>query len=273
MTDEVADMLVSAVARAVGNNPAPDRWEPGQWADDSMSEQSEMLGAALERIGWSAELSDEAGPTAVGLAAVPLGKGTASLRFVDSILGGRPVVAGLVRHWQATEPALELVSGGRLRHLQDTRIEPVAYGDGSGIGLLVETSGSSEVDPLVAARRLEAWRAASIGYLAGLSEVALNECLEYLISREAFGRPLAARESIQGRLADCATALEGMCLLVSNDYSWASLSYSAAAAVDITSACHQLTGALGFTLEYPLQRRSRRARAMRAWSDWAADVA
>jgi hypothetical protein len=273
VTEEIADMLVDAVTRAVRENPVPDQWLPGQWADDSMSEQSDRLRAALSQIGWSPALADEAGPIAVARASAPLGRGLASLHFVDSLLGGRPVVGGLVRHWRSIDPALELVKGDRLRELRDPRIESAAYGDGSGIGVLVGASSFRDLDPIASSRRLETWRAASIGYLAGLSEIAFTDCLEYLKAREAFGAPLAAREVIQGRLADCATTLEGIRLLVANDHSWASLSYSAAAAVDITSACHQLTGALGFTLDYPLQRRSRRARAMRAWSDWAADAA
>ena len=31
--------------------------------------------------------------------------------------------------------------------------------------------------------------------------------------------------------------------------------------------CMQVTGALGFTLEFPLQRAYRRSRAARAWAD------
>jgi alkylation response protein AidB-like acyl-CoA dehydrogenase len=31
-------------------------------------------------------------------------------------------------------------------------------------------------------------------------------------------------------------------------------------------ACHQILGGLGFTLEYPLQRYSRRTEALRAWT-------
>jgi hypothetical protein len=272
-TDSATDMLVDAVTRAVRENPIPDRWLPGEWADDTMSDQAERLEAAMCRIGWSATVADEAGVNSVALAAVPLGRGLASLRFVDAMLGGRPVVAGLVRHWHSSEPALELAPGDGLRQLEDPGIEPAAYGDGSGIGVLVGVCAARDLDPLVAARRIEAWRAASIGYLAGLSEVAFTDCLEHLKSRTAFGSPLAAREAVQGRLADCATALEGIRLLAASDHSWASLCYSADAAVGITSDCHQLMGALGFTLDYPLQRRSRRARAVRAWSDWAADAA
>jgi len=92
------------------------------------------------------------------------------------------------------------------------------------------------------------------------------------LAREVGGDTLMAL-TVQARLADAATALEGARLLVEYEHSWPALSYVAAAAVDITGACHQLTGALGYTLDYPLQRRSRRVRAMRSWADWAADAA
>jgi butyryl-CoA dehydrogenase len=33
------------------------------------------------------------------------------------------------------------------------------------------------------------------------------------------------------------------------------------------AACQQVTGAIGFTLEYPLQRYTQRARGLAAWND------
>jgi hypothetical protein len=169
--------------------------------------------------------------------------------------------------------AFELLAGDRLTELRILALQPVAYGDGSGVASLVETEPVGDVPDAVAARRLEMWRGASIGYLAGVAGVSFEDCLEHVRSREAFGSTLDALPSVQARLADAATALAGARLLVEHEHSWAALSYVATAAVDITGACHQLTGALGYTLDYPLQRRSRRARAMRSWAEWAADVA
>jgi len=47
----------------------------------------------------------------------------------------------------------------------------------------------------------------------------------------------------------------------------AALAHAGAAAVEITASCQQLVGAIGFTLEFPLQRAYRRARALALWAD------
>jgi butyryl-CoA dehydrogenase len=47
----------------------------------------------------------------------------------------------------------------------------------------------------------------------------------------------------------------------------AALAHAGAAAVAVTGACQQVVGAIGFTLEFPLQRAYRRARAVQLWAD------
>jgi hypothetical protein len=272
MTGETAALFARSVARAVSDHSVTDPWWPGAWADDADASNAHALEAALGEIGWSSLVEEDGAPEIVAVAAVELGRGLVSLSSIDQLLGGSPVVSGLVRHGRPGAPAFELLPDDGLRELEVEAINPVSYGDASGVAALVEVRLVGPVDTGIAARRLEAWRAASIGYLAGLARVAFEDCLEHVKSREAFGATLAARETVQARLADAATALEGARLLVGEEHSWPALSHVARVAVDVTAACHQLTGALGYALEYPLQRRSRRARAIRSWAEWAADA-
>jgi alkylation response protein AidB-like acyl-CoA dehydrogenase len=45
------------------------------------------------------------------------------------------------------------------------------------------------------------------------------------------------------------------------------LAHSGAAVAQACAACQQVTGAIGFTLEYPLHRYTQRARALATWND------
>ena len=232
----------------------PPRWSGGPWPRPG-------------GLAWPARTS-----TPSCLAAVELGRGLASLSHVDALLGGSPVVDGLVRHGRVHGSAVELRPGDGLGEVEILALAPAAYGDASAVAVVTGQRPVADVPAGAAARRLAAWRAASIGYLAGLAGAAFEACLAHVRSRKAFGATLDGQPMVQSRLADAATALEGVRLLAEREHSWAALSYAAAAGTEVTAACHQLTGALGYTLDYPLQRCSRRARAMRSWAEWAADA-
>lgn len=272
MTD-LAAMLADTVARVVGDHQVADPWRPGSSSDDALSADASELGRLLGQIGWAGLLDDEPEPSVVAVVCVELGRGLVSLRHIDALLGGSPLVAGLGRHVEAGDRAVRIEPGEGLVEVYVDEARPVAYGDASGVARVMAATSIREVPDVEAERRLQAWRAGSIGYLAGLAGSAFEDCLEHVRSRFAFGATLDARESVQAHLADAATALEGTRLLVGEEHSWAALSYAAASAVRITAICHQLTGALGYTLEYPLQRRSRRARAMATWAEACAEAA
>jgi 3-oxo-4-pregnene-20-carboxyl-CoA dehydrogenase alpha subunit len=72
---------------------------------------------------------------------------------------------------------------------------------------------------------------------------------------------------VQQRLADAATATRGLELLAHESPGPAALAHAGVAAVEVTAACQQVAGAIGFTLEFPLQRAYRRARAVQLWAD------
>jgi butyryl-CoA dehydrogenase len=269
MTDAAA-LLAETVARIVRDHQPPDPWQPGAHADDTASQAAEMTGRALAETGWPGLASEDI--DAAVLAAVELGRVLVSLSQVDALLGGSPVVDGLVRHGQVSGRAVELGPGDGLREVEILSLAPAAYGDASAVSVVTGQRRGDDVPADAAAALLTAWRAASVGYLAGLASAAFEACLDHVRSRKAFGATLDAQPMVQSRLADAATALDGIRLLAGREHSWAALSYAAAACTEITAACHQLTGALGYTLDYPLQRYSRRARAMRSWAEWAADT-
>lgn len=272
MTDVAATLLAKTMARVVRDHQPPDPWQPGARADDTATPAAAAVGQALAEIGWPGLADEDIDASVVALAAVELGRGLVSLGHVDALLGGSPVVDGLVRHGRVHGRATELRPGDGLREVEILALAPAAYGDASAVSVLTGQRRGDDVPAAAAARRLTAWRAASIGYLAGLAGAAFEACLAHVRSRQAFGTTLDAQPTVQSRLADAATALDGVRLLAEREHSWAALSYAAAAGTEITAACHQLSGALGYTLEYPLQRRSRRARAMRSWAEWAADA-
>jgi alkylation response protein AidB-like acyl-CoA dehydrogenase len=143
------------------------------------------------------------------------------------------------------------------------RAEPLPYGDTIGVHRVLALREVGVADEAAVA----AWVAASVGYLAGLSEWALDVALEHARGRRAFGTTLAGLAPVQQRLADAATATRGLTLLAHDDPGRAALAHAGAAAIEVTAACQQVVGAIGFTLEFPLQRAYRRARAVQLWAD------
>lgn len=245
-----AESVATAADRSLG--PAPD-WTPGAVIDD----RSPALSAALVGMGWLDLAGDDGLAPLAGAAAVGLGRRLAPLCDVDALLGGSPLAGELVRYGAGSAV---LPGGARVAVL---RSEPVPYGDAIGVHRALDL----QPDGRVAPAELAAWTAASTGYLAGLSGWAFETALEYVRGRRAFGGTLAALAPVQQRLADAATVVDGLVLLAQEPPSPAALGYAGAAAVEVTAACQQLVGAIGFTLEFPLQRAYRRARAVQLWAD------
>ena len=136
----------------------------------------------------------------------------------------------------------------------------VELGDGAEVGDDEWRTGSA------------AWTAAVIGYLGGLGQAALEMTVEYVRQRRAFGTTLAALAPVQQLLADAATAIRGVLLLAADGPGADALAYSGQAVADACAACQQVTGAIGFTLEYPLHRHTQRARALATWNDALRDL-
>jgi alkylation response protein AidB-like acyl-CoA dehydrogenase len=115
---------------------------------------------------------------------------------------------------------------------------------------------------------------------AGGAKAALEMTVEYAKTREQFGKPLGAFQSISHYLADAATAVEGGSTLV-YEAAWkrsvgqdttlhAPLAklFMAHAYRDVTATCQQVWGGVGFTIEYDIQLYFRRAKQLQmSWWD------
>jgi hypothetical protein len=255
---EFAETVAAVVARHASEDP----WRPGVAASDA----DVALDRALSEAGWDELGRDPDLLAFAGPAAEALGRGLASLAPVDRLLGGALRVDSLVRYPAEGMPLVE-PRAGRLEIAAAERLRPVPYTDALGMAHVDAAAGDGEVTGDEAHRRITAWAAASTGYLAGLAGRGLDLAVEHARSRRAFGGTLAALEPVQQMLADAATLTDGLRLLTDDRPALDALAHAGEAAERITAICMQVTGALGFTLEFPLQRAYRRSRAARAWAD------
>jgi hypothetical protein len=264
-SDPVARDFADSVGGIAGRLAAADPWRPGSTESDTNS----TLLARLETVGWgelavNGELAEVVGP-----AAFELGRTLAPLDTIDLLLGGTLIVGDLSRY--ATEGAtLAELRGSTILLSRAEELEPLAYGDAIGAARVVKSSAAGESSE--PETRRSAWVSANVGYLAGALGHGLELTLAHAKARIAFGRPLAALDTVQQQLADVATAADGLRLLCLGRPDDAALAYAALAAGEGLATCHQVTGAIGFTLEYPLQRALRRARSMQAWVDAIVDA-
>jgi hypothetical protein len=258
--DEAAQ-FAATVAAIASRHAQPDPWQPGA----AVSDANDSLKQALDEAGWPELGSDGELLPLTAPAGAALGRAFASLAPVDALLGGALKVGAVARYATAgcvtVEPRAGAVVTGRAES-----VDPAAYTDALGVAAVTV----SEERPLVddeAAVRFAAWVGASTGYLAGMSEEALRLALEHAQSRRAFGGPLSALEPVQQMLADAATLVDGLTLLSGDSPGLDALLHAGDAAERAVGICMQVTGALGFTTEFPLQRAYRRSRSARTWAD------
>jgi alkylation response protein AidB-like acyl-CoA dehydrogenase len=115
------------------------------------------------------------------------------------------------------------------------------------------------------------WRVALATEMVGAMDAALAVTTAYLKQRRQFGRAIASFQAVQHRLAECAIAIEGSRWLAReaawrgapHDASTAAAAYTAATAEQVFAETHQLTGAIGYTLEHDLHVWSMRLQALR----------
>lgn len=266
-----ARAFAESVAGVVDRHaPVHRRWEPGAFAAAPGSE----LAAALTELGWDTLSEDAELVACAGLGAVELGNRLAPLHCVDRLLGGGPVAGGLGRSLGAGSTAV-IREHGAVLHAAVLRSEPLATADGLDLHRVLELGDRVELpaDRWRIAER--AWLAAGVGYLAGLGQGALDLTNDYVRQRQAFGSTLAALAPVQQLLAGAATAVRGVRLLAGAgagsgaerlEYADA-LAHAGPAVAQACAACQQVTGAIGFTLEYPLQRHTQLARGLTAFND------
>lgn len=129
----------------------------------------------------------------------------------------------------------------------------------------------------VAMLTLDAGRIGIAAQAVGLAQAALDEALKYAQERVAFGKPLAAFQSIQFTLAEMKTKVEAARLLTyqaawkkdqGEDYilesSLAKL-YAAEIASEVADAAVQIHGGYGYIRDYKVERLYRDARITRIY--------
>jgi hypothetical protein len=194
-----------------------------------------------------------------GAAAVALGRRLAPIELIDRLLGAAPACGDLVRSLWEGAPVL----GRDGAHRTVTRAEPLPSAEGLDVHRLLELGEPAPAGAPAAG----AWRAAGVGYLAGVGERALQMTVEYVGQRRAFGATLGALAPVQQLLAGAATSVRGVRLLAGAAPDADGLAHAGTAIWEACAACQQVTGAIGFTLEYPLHRHTQRARALATWND------
>jgi alkylation response protein AidB-like acyl-CoA dehydrogenase len=187
---------------------------------------------------------------------------TGSVEFREGRLDGRklfvPMAAGADAFLVTVPGGLALVE----RDAAGMHIEPQPTQDGGNFGTLVFDRTPAEAIPGDATDALEQTIMANSAYLLGLMERAFAITLDYMKTREQFGRKIGSFQALQHRAADCQVQLALTRAVVRSAaatmdteqrrvarqmvVSRAKLRASDAAMV-VTRACIQLHGGIGYT--------------------------
>ncbi len=267
---EVA-LFADSVRGALGGWEAPLEPVFGTWWDD----RDDALAARLVELGWGELWSDEELLRPAVAGAVELGRAVAPLCLVDEATLGAPLALGdRVRHGTGA-PVAALAVGGTLVSATIDAGTAVQEPTLDGLGTIRTSSPIvGDAEPVESAEeRLRVWGAATLGYLAGLADAALELALAHVGSREQFGAPLGALPVVQGRLAEAALERDALALVA-----WeaagappglprASLAWAGSACREVTAQAVQVHGGIGFALEGGVHRHYRRAKAAQVWID------
>lgn len=257
------DQFAKSARQVVNDVSTVDTWRPGTHVND----RSPQLSAGLERLGWS-DLASGGEDTLpfLAVAALELGRQAASPYDIIQLLGGSPLVGGLAMYG---EPGQHTVSKDPRGYVLATitRSSPVMFADSLGVHAVSELDEARFTDG-DAEKRQAAWEAATVGYFAGLDSFVVDAAIEHARGREIFGRTLAHLDAVQQRLADAATTTDALVLSAQEGaHGLPALAHAASSSWSVMLHGHMIFGAIGFTLEFPLQRYSRRAKALGAFVD------
>jgi len=104
---------------------------------------------------------------------------------------------------------------------------------------------------------------------AGLMRGALDHAVAYVKERQQFGQPLGHFQAVQHRLAECVQIVQAARLLAlraahADDCTRAAIAalYAQGTMRKVITDCHQFTGAMGLTLEFPLHLWTYRLKAL-----------
>lgn len=259
---EFARSVAGVLDRALAGQP--NRWVPGEAVTHAGA--AELTGA-LDAIGWDAVAGDPGLVAFAGLGGVELGRRLAPLWQIDRLLGAAPLAGDLVRSVDPEHPwVLRRGAAGVVRsRLQ--RAEPCPSAAGLDVHRVLALGRDEPADGDALATARQAWLAASVGYLAGNGEAALAMTVDYTRQRRAFGATLGALAPVQQRLASAATAVRGVTLLAADEPDGDCLQYAGVAIAEACAGCQQVSGAIAFTLEYPLHRHTQLARGLQTFNE------
>ncbi|MGN0792218.1 MAG: acyl-CoA dehydrogenase [Christensenellales bacterium] len=124
----------------------------------------------------------------------------------------------------------------------------------------------------IAMKALDGGRIGIGAQSVGIAQGALNEAIKYVKERKQFGKPIAAFQNTQFKLAEMQTKIDAARLLVwraavakdnKENYSvYAAMCKLMASEVanEVTRECVQLLGGYGYSREYPIERMMRDAK-------------
>lgn len=271
MTTDVATLdtdirdFVATIRKICESARTEDQWSPTEPGDD----RNTKLRNRITDSGWFDVAAEPYASDFLGAAAVELGRALAPFDLIDDLLGhGVALSAGVVgdialaRYRGAGETVwLCGTDGAELADI--TAAEAVRYIDAQAVSLITTTPVAGFT---LHGHAIDAWIAAMTGYIAGLATGAVELARRHAEQRIAFGRPLTELDAVAKKIADCATTAEGLEMSAARRPDVFVLQQAPVAAFRVARTCHQILGALGFTLEYPLQRYSRRIEALRSWT-------
>ena len=263
MTSDL-DEFARSVRNLTTDLTTADDWRPGAHLDD----RSETLSAGLNRLGWHDLTSgDEETLPFLAVAALELGRAATTPYDVVQILGGSPLIQGLAMYGQPGRPvAITDPTGTGYRVATIRESTKVAFADSLGVHSVSQLDDAEAVEGT--GRRFAAWEAATVGYFAGLASFVVDSATEHALEREIFGRTLAHLEAVQQRLGDAAATADALVLSArAGAHGLPALAHAASSTWSVMVHGHLVFGAIGFTLEFPLQRYSRRAKALGSFVD------
>jgi alkylation response protein AidB-like acyl-CoA dehydrogenase len=278
--------IVEAVDALLGRHAGPAR----AIALSGKQGYDEALDRALAEAGFDeVALGEESGPLEAVLAVERIARaaGTvaaaATLLAVPAALGRQvpgPVAlcrvddGGPVRFATAARTAVVLDGAdARLTSLEAGDVEVVETPFGYPMGRISAAARRrGEALPAGSGERLLAWwRVALAAEALGAMDAALRFTVGYLRERRQFGRPIGSFQAVQHRLAECAVDVEGTRWLTyaasahgaPAEEAAAAAGYAAETAALVHRETHQLSGAIGYTLEHDLHVWSMRLQALR----------
>lgn len=172
--------------------------------------------------------------------------------------------------WAPQAEVILVLDGDDARVVEPREVGPVESPFGFPFGL-VDLEGGRGLGPGSGDVLRRWWRVAVAAEMVGAMQGALDHTVRHLTEREQFGKPLGSLQAIQHRLAEAHVRVEGARWLV-RSAAWQDASGAAAALAAghaseaarlIGTDMHQLSGAIGFTLEFDLHLWTTRLHALR----------